>query len=102
METGEIRRSVIDYMNRRKRFAFIQGTHVAKDLELGDHENKKKVKRALALLERSGALKKRTMHIKNYSVTTYARVASKIDEGVLLEVDPPSCRQMTRANRDGA
>jgi hypothetical protein len=82
---GDIRRSVIRYMNNRKRFAFIQGTHVARDLGWGGREDKRKVKEDLNKLVRHGVLKKRTMRIRSqskthYSVVTYARVVAKIDE----------------------
>ena len=85
MAGGDIRRSVIRYMNNRKRFAFIQGTHVARDLGLAGRESKKKVKDDLNQLVRHGVLKTRTMRIRSqskthYSVVTYARVVAKIDE----------------------
>jgi hypothetical protein len=78
---GEVRRAVIDYMNRRKRFAFIPATNVARDMGLMDPKAKKLVKQDLDMLANEGGVKKRVKYTKkNFPLEMYARMVSKIPE----------------------
>jgi hypothetical protein len=86
---GEVRRAVIDYMNRRKRFAFIPASHVARDLGISSKGGRRMVREDLDLLatEKDGGVKRRTKRIKHYDVEMYARMVAKIPEDVGVPED---------------